>query len=197
MKKDIVRFLIVLAISVFLCSYANAGETSVYMSKTSDFVAYNTALTKVFFEVSEYDKWGEGLSVNSLVGELKGSKNESRIQAAYLLGKAGEKAKGATDALVRALKDNDFYVRTNAAWALSEIAEESNSAVLGLIFALGDKKEHVRLNAAAALYRLCPIAKNAASPLRKLLNDKNEVVRQNAQISLKRIQNGCENTGKE
>lgn len=197
MKKRNVSFLVMLAISVFLFSYANAGEIRINMSKTSDFVAYNAALTKVFFEVSGYEKWGEGLSVNSLIEELKSPRKESRIQAAYVLGKAGEKAKEATEALTRALKDSDFYVRTNVAWALSEMADETKPAASALILALGDNKEHVRLNAAAALYRLCPIAKNAVSPLKKLLKDKNEVVRQNAQISLKRIQDGCENTGKE
>lgn len=196
-KDNVSFFIIILVISVSLCSYADGGETRVDMTKTSDMVTYNTALTKVFFEVSGYEKWGEGLSVTDLVEELKGTKNETRIQAAYLLGKAGEKAKGATEGLVRALKNDDYYVRTNAAWALSEIGDESKLAILGLIFALRDKKEHVRLNAAAAMYRLCPVAKDAVSQLRKLLNDKNEVVRENAKISLKRIENGCKNTGKE
>ena len=89
--------------------------------------------------------------VNGQIEQLSESLSgtlEQRLEATDALGRLGEKAAPALDALLGALGDEDEPVRLNAAYALGAMGA---AAVGPLIAALDDEREHVREHAAYAL----------------------------------------------
>jgi len=152
------------------------------MMMKSTYVAYDTAIRDVHFEISEMRDWQKDATVDVLLNELKAPKLESRVQAAYRLGEQKALSAESINGLLSAIKDKSFLVRTNVIWALGKSKVQSEAVLTGLIGALTDKNEHVRLNATSALYGFGAGARKAIPELKKLMKDDNEFVREVAQV---------------
>ena len=92
-----------------------------------------------------------------------------RTAAARALGRTGEYAKTATNAIIDGLKDSDPVVRAAVAEAIGRIGEEAKGAVPQLIALLKDGDANVRLAAVFALGRVGPVAAKAVPELSTVL----------------------------
>ena len=109
--------------------------------------------------------------IPDLTAGLKDKNVDSRIRAAWTLGRIGRDAKRAVPELIEALSDENPIVRLYVAEALGKIGVPKKDIVPALINALHDKEAMVRISVAEALWNTGTRAKRALFALNKVLND--------------------------
>ncbi len=111
-------------------------------------------------------------SVEDLIQDLGHFDARARESAARTLGKLGDRARPAVDALASTLADEDHGVRHEAARALRALAPEIRSALPALVRALDDRFSDVQIEAAYALGAVGPNARDAVPALIRALGDR-------------------------
>ncbi len=111
-------------------------------------------------------------SVEDLIQDLGHFDARARESAARTLGKLGDRARPAVDALASALADEDHGVRHEAARALRVLAPEIGPAIPALVRALDDRFSDVQIEAAYALGAIGPGARDAVPALIRALGDR-------------------------
>lgn len=117
--------------------------------------------------------------VPDLIVELKGGDDLGREFAALALGRLGDRAGLATDALKDAVNDPVVHVRLQVTVALGRITSQPDAAIAGLLVSIRDDERDVRKAAFTALRR-----QHAAGELTGLLTDADADVRRRAAIAL-------------
>jgi HEAT repeat protein len=106
------------------------------------------------------------LALPQLAAALKNPDAEVRAWVAKLIGLGGERAKGATDALIERLADPSVDVRVWSAFALRSIGAPAATAIPRLVKSLGeDPESKMRVEAARALAAFGPLAGAAVDAL--------------------------------
>ncbi len=123
-------------------------------------------------------------AVSPLGDALEGDNEQTRRMAAYGLGVVGRPA---VERLTAALANNEEDVRSHAAFALGDMGSRADDAVPALVNALSDSSEGVRHHAAEALGTIASIPDRAVPALAKALSDEDSQVRYNAAYSLARF----------
>lgn len=130
---------------------------------------------------------GQEPDVAKLTAALESKDAQTRAKAADDLAQAGESAKAALPALIKALSDDSKEVRWRAARTLGGFGAGAESAVVPLIKALSDPDSQVKAYAAFALGAIGEKARSAAPALLKIAPDKDELVRRAALGALRKI----------
>ena len=126
-------------------------------------------------------------TIQTLTGELKSERAETRARAADSLGQLGPLAAPAVPALVAALSDKNVEVQHEVLLALEHIGPAAREAVPGLIVILKGTNRRLHTGAAGALGSIGRDAESAVPELSALLNGKGEHVAAAAGLALARI----------
>ncbi len=125
--------------------------------------------------------------VSFLSKALKNNDEDTRANAALLLGEIGPMAVSAIPALADRLDDPKPWVRGNAAFALSKVGPEVVQVLSVLVDSLRDDDANVRTSVSCALGNIGPAAEKAIPALTKALKDKDLKVRADAAYALGKI----------
>ncbi|MCA9167654.1 MAG: HEAT repeat domain-containing protein [Planctomycetales bacterium] len=98
----------------------------------------------------------EGQSTNELLAALQGDDLQARREAAWDLGRYGEAALPAVDALAAAVGDRDQQVSNGAMQSLGQIGSAATAAIPALTKRLDDNDPQRRYRAAYALGHIAP-----------------------------------------
>ncbi len=115
--------------------------------------------------------------VESLIAELGGADERTRIDAIYQLGQLGRAAAPAVAALGALLHDDSSTVRAHAARSLGQIGEPAQSAAPALVRSIADPEAAVRRRAVEALGRIRPDPDVTLPAFVRLMEDADPSVR--------------------
>lgn len=96
----------------------------------------------------------EALAISALIGLLKGSDSNSRLNVLRTFGKLGQAPPEVVQALIACLFDNQFFIRHSAASALGELRQVTPEIVRALITCLCDDDWILQSSFASALSKL-------------------------------------------
>ena len=119
-----------------------------------------------------------------------GALKEFHVTAAYAIGKAGSRARGAVPRLIAMLDARDRDTRYSAVMGLRMIRENAEQTVPALLGVLNDNEPRVRAEAVFTLGLLGSEARSAVPALERLSGHEDEDLRNSAAWSLERIQGG-------